>query len=413
MPDYRHPLLQNRNQLEFQEKLQSHMEAAGMDALIILNPQHVFHATGYLAKAGSLPGLMPGHILVAMVPKTGNVVLFITGLEAEEAKLQTRDVEVVTLPSFYFVDDGTDASRRDRDAGAKPMPAILLALEAAKNQVVDPVVGVETSALPDVLGQLLRQHLKPEQLVDCRSLLTAVRKIKLSWEIDMLRLGAQYWDKVVREIASQLEPGMTLLDLDSRIMRTAWEMDTLNTVTSVVAITGCGPFVGLGGLPRNYIMQEGDTFKLDGGAFHLGYTTDICRVWSVGQADPAKAAAFDVLYEGFERGMETLKPGMRLSDTYNVCRAVVEASDNIPSYPRGHVGHSICVEGVLEDQPAITVDEHSFYEPGMVVSHEMSYAATANTPHPGSYNIEDTFLITEEGHERFSYANDSLEWRGE
>ena len=108
--------------------------------------------------------------------------------------------------------------------------------------------------------------------------------------------------------------------------------------------------------------------------------------------------------------MEMLKPGVKLSDMYRACRSEVEASTNIPSYPRGHVGHSISVESTLEDHPWITAAEPSAFEPGMVVSHEMSYAATSNTPHEGSYNIEDTFLITEDGHERFSFTNEKLEW---
>ena len=31
----------------------------------------------------------------------------------------------------------------------------------------------------------------------------------------------------------------------------------------------------------------------------------------------------------------------------------------------------------------------------------------------GSYNIEDTVVITEDGHERFTYANESFDWSGE
>jgi len=49
----------------------------------------------------------------------------------------------------------------------------------------------------------------------------------------------------------------------------------------------------------------------------------------------------------------------------------------------------------------------------MVVSSEMFYAATANLAHQGSYNIEDTVLITDDGHERFSFVNKTLEWNGE
>ena len=410
MEDYRHPLLQKRSQLDFQQKLQTLMDRDGIDALIVLNPQHIYYATGYLSKAGAMPGLMPGLASVAMVPRQGEVVLFIIDLESAEAQLQTRHVQVEPLPTFFFVDDGTDQSRQERSVDFQSASAIQRALNAALDTCADPLVGVEMGALSHSAASTVMAKIDSRRQVDCGGLLTASRKIKTAWEIEVLRLGAQFWDRAVRVIAPQVEPGMSLLEFDGLIMKTAWEMDTRHTLTGVVAITGCGPLLTLCGLPRNYRLKEGDLVKLDGGCAHLGYTTDICRVWSVGKPVPAKSAVFDVLYGGFQRGMEMLRPGVKLSDMYHACRSEVEASTNIPSYPRGHVGHSISVESTLEDHPWITAAEPSAFEPGMVVSHEMSYAATSNTPHEGSYNIEDTFLITEDGHERFSFTNEKLEW---
>jgi len=412
MEDYRHPLLQERDQREFQNKLQALMDRDGVGALIVLNPQHIYYATGYLSKAGAMPGLMPGLASVAMVPRQGEVVLFIIDLESAEARLQTRHVQVVPLPTFFFVDDGTDRSRREREVDFQSASAIQLALNAALDTSADRLVGVEMGALSHGAAATVMARLDSERRIDCGGLLTAARRIKTAWEIDVLRLGARFWDRVVRTIAPQIQPGMSLLELDGLIMKTAWEMDTEHTLTSVVAITGCGPLLTLCGLPRNYRLKEGDVVKLDGGGAHLGYTTDISRVWSVGRPDPAKSAVFDILYGGFQRGVEMLKPGVKLSDMYHACRSVVEGSTVIPSYPRGHVGHSISVEATLEDHPWISAAEPSVFEPGMVVSHEMSYAATSDTPHEGSYNIEDTFLITEEGHERFSFTNETLEWIG-
>jgi Xaa-Pro dipeptidase len=413
MADYRHPILQKRNQSEFQQKLLSLMEQNGMDVMMVLNPQHIYYATGYLSKAASIPGIMPGIFSVALISRQSEAVLFMTGLEADEAKLQTRNVEVVSLPTFYFIDDGTEASRQERGVDFVSTPAIQLALDTARDMINDPVIGLEMNALSFNAAETVLKQISRDNLVDCGQLLTEARRIKTPWEIYILRLGAQHWDRVVRSVAQNIEPGMNLLGMDELIMRTAWEMDSQQTLTNIVLITGCGPFVGLSGLGRNYTLQEGDLVKIDGGGVHLGYTTDISRVWSIGKPSPAKVACFDVLYSAFQKGLEMLKPGIKLSDMYNACRAMVESSNIIPSYPRGHIGHSISLEATLEDHPWITAEEHSVFEPGMVVSHEMSYAATANLAHQGSYNIEDTVLITDDGHERFSFVNETLEWNGE
>ena len=45
MEDYRHPLLQKRNQLDFQQAA-GPMEQDGVDALIVLNRWYIYYATG-------------------------------------------------------------------------------------------------------------------------------------------------------------------------------------------------------------------------------------------------------------------------------------------------------------------------------------------------------------------------------
>ena len=51
-------------------------------------------------------------------------------------------------------------------------------------------------------------------------------------------------------------------------------------------------------------------------------------------------------------------------------------------------------------------------QPGMCVSLETSYMAAKGAPAPGPYNIEDSFVITENGYERFTTVPDSLVWDG-
>lgn len=413
MTDYRHPLMQKRDQKAFLQKIQSLMERDGLDALMIVVPQNIYYTTGYISAMAWNAGIPAGVVALAMIPRQGDAVLFMTGLESEDAKLQTRHVEVVPLPTFYFIDDGTDASRQERNVDFASAPAVQMALDAIRDSSPDPVIGVEMGMIPFGLANVLLQQIDQSRLKDCGALLTEARKIKFPWEVDIMRMAAQHWDRVVRTVAPQIQPGMNLMGLDDLLMKTAWEQDTEHTLKDVLIVTGCGPLIGVGGLPRNYVLQEGDVIKIDVGGIHLGYCTDISRVWSVGKPDPAKAAVFDLLLKGFHRGMEMLKPGVRISDMYNECRAIVEASDIIPKYPRGHLGHSLSLAATVEDHPWITADEHSVFEPGMVMCHEMSYAATGNTPHEGSYNIEDTVVITEDGHERFTYANESFDWSGE
>jgi Xaa-Pro dipeptidase len=101
-----------------------------------------------------------------------------------------------------------------------------------------------------------------------------------------------------------------------------------------------------------------------------------------------------------------------MSDLYAAVRAEVEKSSIIPVYARGHMGHSISVAPTLEDNPKFSPGVDVEFQPGMCVSLETSYMAAAGAPAPGPYNIEDSFAITDKGHERFTTAPDSLVWDG-
>ena len=107
-----------------------------------------------------------------------------------------------------------------------------------------------------------------------------------------------------------------------------------------------------------------------------------------------------------------LAPGVKMKDLYAAIRAEVEKSSVIPKYPRGHMGHCISVAPTAEDIPKISANEETVFQPGMCISMECSYMAAEGAPAPGPYNIEDSFAITDKGHERFTTVPNSLVWDG-
>ena len=74
------------------------------------------------------------------------------------------------------------------------------------------------------------------------------------------------------------------------------------------------------------------------------------------------------------------------------------------------MGHSISMKPSAEDSPTISRGQKAKFQPGMVISMELSYMAAQGAYAPGGYNIEDSFAITEDGYDRFTMANDHLIW---
>lgn len=160
----------------------------------------------------------------------------------------------------------------------------------------------------------------------------------------MLRLAATEADKAWRAMAAEIKPGMPAWKLDAMF---AYEASKLNLEHGTCGrshsfIPAVGPYYGLCGVPRGYILQAGDVIKFDVGYSYFGYWSDIARTFAVGGTAPDEVLEiYDTLYKANRMGVEMLKPGTPMKDIYNAIREQVEQSRLIPKYPRGHMGHSI------------------------------------------------------------------------
>jgi hypothetical protein len=52
---------------------------------------------------------------------------------------------------------------------------------------------------------------------------------------------------------------------DKLVQTAAWEEDKQNSLTLPGYQTAIGPYWGIGHAPRNYVIQEGDVCRIDGG----------------------------------------------------------------------------------------------------------------------------------------------------
>jgi Xaa-Pro aminopeptidase len=408
-----HPWLAKRDQKAILARIQGLMKRDGIGALVIVKPENVAYSTGYVSRFAYGPGVPAGSQAVAVIPAKGEAHLFINLMESDDAPRMTNDVEVSAMPGFVFVDDGTPESRKERSATIDPLAGFKDSLKAAQDMASNGKIGIEQGALLGGLLAYLNSQVKKDQAVDSDSLLYEARLIKTPWEIDTLRMAAQHMERVQSRVAQQLEPGMNALALDNMIMSAGWAEDKDYSMSTMAYQIGLGPYWGVSASPRNYVIKKGDLMRIDGGGTHFGYISDITRTWAVGGSPSSKhEETYDALYAGFQKGLTLLKPGVKMSEMYAEVRAEVEKSPIFPNYARGHVGHSISLSPLLEDHPLFAPGFDVEFQPGMCVSLETSYMAAQGAYAPGPYNIEDSFVITENGFERFTTVPDSLVWDG-
>lgn len=407
-----HPLLAKRDHQAIQMRLQTLMKRDGLDALILVKPQSIAYATGYSSMVGYWVGTPAGVQSIAVIPAQGNPHLFLGLMERDDAKSQTVDaIEVHSLPGFVFVDDGTPECRQERGGTVDELAGFKQAVKLAMDSAPNAKIGVEKGVLIPPLMAVLEKQVGNINSTDCTNLMFEARIIKTPWEIDMLRLAAQNSERAMARVCKQLQPGMNAMVIDQMFNLAYHTEDEHHTAWKTIYQTGVGPFWGICMLPRNYVIQKGDIARIDGGAMHFGYVSDIARIWAVGGSPgPKHVETHAALYAGFLKGIKMLRPGVKMSEVYATVRAEVQKCPLIPVYARGHVGHSVSLEPTLEDVPAMSAHMDVVLKPNMVVCLETSYMGAPGAPAPGPYNIEDTFLITQDGHDRFTTAPDSLEW---
>ena len=409
-----HPLAAKRPHKDIMGRLQGIMKREGYGALILMLGENVCYSTGYFSMFAYLPSLPIGAQTIAVIPADGDAHVCVSSYEADDARRQVVDeVKIEILPGYVFIDDGTEESRAEKDPALDPLITVKTAAKIAKDLAGNGKIGTEIG----VLSWAFKDELEKEfgdRLADCSGLMYESRTIKFPWEIDMLRIAAQHAERYMTRVARELKPGMNATVIDKLCNVAAWEEDTENSMSILGKQTAIGPYWGIGLAPRNYVIQEGDVCRIDGGSTHLGYISDIARTWVVGgsegKPDKNHVETYDALYAGFQKGLDMLGPGVVMGDFYEAVRAEVEKSPIFPNYARGHVGHSISVKPQAEDNITISRGQKAKFEPGMVVCVEFSYMAAQGAYAPGGYNIEDTFAITEDGYDRFTQVNDHLIW---
>lgn len=400
-----HPILAKRDELYFRDKIQAEMKRQDLSWLILMLPYNVCYATGYSPLVGNS---------AAVVPAEGDVVLFISTLESSDAYAITQHVDVREFMSWVFIDNGSEESRRDKGDIMDPDALPHMVLDLIHSRPLEGKVGIELGSISYHMYQKLSAGLPEGSLADGSTVLRNCRVVKCQWEIDMLRLAAQEADKAWKYMRGDIKPGMPAWKLDALFAYYASKLNlehgTMGRAQSY--IPAAGPYYGLCGFPRGYELKEGDVIKFDVGYSYFGYWSDIARTLAVGDKTSDEVLeVYETLYRANRMGVEMLRPGMPMKEIYRAIREQVEESRLIPKYPRGHMGHSIGSGVGPEEYPTIAPGTDYILEPNMVVCLETPYSGTGNAPVQGGFNLEDTHVITADGHESFTEMPDNIFWK--
>ncbi|MDE3075450.1 MAG: aminopeptidase P family protein, partial [Chloroflexota bacterium] len=312
-------------------------------------------------------------------------------------------------PSAEELDEGGQAFAkilRDARQDAVPGPAI----NALSKTLAD--LGLAHSRIaiddPTVQAQLPDSGFEAANLIGGYEIFRAVRAIKTAEEIERLHKASDVNDRALKALFDAVQPGVTWREL-----KKAYEYSCMDQ--------GAVPrFWGHGSGPAPYRfnlfqtgspildvkVKEGDVLKLDVGCTYRNYWADTngTMVWP-GQHPEWLNRAAVALREARDAYSEHLRPGVPMS------KAIVALEETAWKHGfhefKAAWGHGLGLQCYDFPTPRIDRSSTEAWEPGMVFNIE------GGPVHLGeaSHSLENTYMITKSGFERWSAHDGFLKQR--
>jgi Xaa-Pro dipeptidase len=388
-------------------RAQTLMQAAGIDALILLSPEAFRYATGAPAgvatmwrRAGAVAVLVPADAGLPEMAVASD--LFAPTFRAASHVTDLREspiwVEALEAEGFEIAAPAAPqiAARRAAHPGPSARPSTFDATityahlrdALAERGLSQGRIGVEFAAISAEDLPVLQQSLSGITLVDATRVIRQLRAIKAPGEVERLRQAVTLAETGIRAVQAAMRPGISRDALAG-----VWS-DTIRAHAAGLNLTSAWEYISVGRNPwgGNAVAESGDLIKVDVGCLIDGYTSDTGRTFVLGQPPRAAAEVHAALLAGFHAGFQKLTPGTPLSAVHRITTQAIRAH-GFDSYARGHFGHGLGTGPGSEEWPFIAADSTEVITPGMVLAFECPWYITGL----GGFIIEDQVEITLDG----------------
>jgi len=354
---------------------------------------------------------------------------------------------VVQKMNFYYLSGTTQDGFLFVPLEGKPLLMIKRELERAKvessikaitalksNREIPSLIQTHSGKLPNSLGLELdilpvKDYFKFQELfpktkfMDASSIMRETRKIKSSFEIDLMRKAGEIGKKVYQEARKILKEGMTEIEFGGLLEATAkkyghegllrvrslnyeaYTWHVLSGLTGGIVSQSDSPMGGLGLSPAFPVgasrrsMRAHEPILVDFGTCFHGYQADETRMFSIGRMRQKFIDAYNACREIHDAVLEETRPGADCEAIFVKTLQLAEKLGYKDSYlgPPGlqtrFIAHGIGME--LNELPFIAQGQSYPLEKGMTFAVEPKIVF----PGEGSVGLENTVVVTETGYE--------------
>jgi Xaa-Pro aminopeptidase len=367
------------------------MQHAPVDAVFVLQSADLYYFAGTV------------QIGLLCLPAGGDPV-YLVQKSLTRARLESPLEKLIPLGSF------------------KKVPEIL----ASEGILAPQRVGLELDVLPASFYLRLRELFPSTEFIDASDAIRRIRMIKSPYEVQQIRRAARMLKPAFQEIPGWLRPGITELEVMARLegflrlqghqgltrMRGFNYEICYGTISSgpsashpthfpgPVGFEGLYPAIPNGGGPRR--LTEGDTVIADIVGGYGGYIADKTRTYAVGKIAREMEEAHAFVLELMAEVKSMLKPGTSCEHFYQCASERVKKSPYAAGFMGSgdsqvrFLGHGVGLE--LDELPVLASGFDIPLEAGMTIAIEPKIFFAGR----GGVGIENTYLITETGHENLT-----------
>ena len=293
------------------QRLRQRLDEAGLDAILISQPENRLYLSGFTGSAGFLV-VSHGHAFIAT-----DFRYF------EQSARQCPDYTLIKM------------------TGGKPLGWFHEALAEIKPKRL----GFEASNVSFAFYSTIKRSISElssderPRLMSTRNLVEALREVKDPAEIAEINKAASYADEALARVVPAIEPGMTERQV-------AWELekamrDAGADSISFDTIVASGPNGALPHhRPSDKQIQSGEPVVIDMGARINGYCSDITRTIVVGRADDRLDKVYHTVLGAQLNAINEVRSGMTGHEADSLARTVIDDAGYGERF--GHsLGHGI------------------------------------------------------------------------
>jgi Xaa-Pro aminopeptidase len=264
-------------------------------------------------------------------------------------------------------------------------------------------IGVELAFIPANSAAAVGKAFPDSEIVDALFVLERLRAIKSPEELNMLRIASDAVIDSMEAVIKTHGAGATKNELVEALRRE----ETTRGLTFDYCLITAG--ASLNRAPSDQRWEKGEPLSLDSGGNYHGYIGDLARMGIAGEPDAELEDLLAEIEATQQAAFKPIRPGAHGAEIYAAAEAVLKTSKlhnhfEFLAHGMGLVSHEAPRLTNSGPVPYDAYDAQRPLEAGMVVSVE----TTLLHPRRGFIKLEDTVVVTANGHE--IYGNRARGW---